>query len=525
MGMARDETQAEVVQGVKLDFIRNTKRNIIANAVNNGIKLLFPFLNRTLFLWLLGPEYLGLNGLFGSVLGVLMLAELGFGTAIICSMYKPVADDDRELLCAYLRFYRKVYRWVGVAIFAVGLCLLPFLRNLVHGDVPPDVDLHILYLIHLVNTSASYFLFAYRGSILGAHHRNDVITNIRTGVSIAQYVTVFLILLITRNYYHYIIATVAFTVAQNILLVRASRKYFPDIEPRGILSLERRRQVISDVKSIFMHKVGGVISGSLGNLVVSAYLGLVAVAAYGNYFYVYTTVTGIVGIVYTSMLGGFGNKIYTETKEENFALVMKVNRFTLIVAVWCAAMMAALYQPFITIWVKRNPELVQHMLTVVLMVALFCVNMSRQVLLTFKSAAAIWNQDRWKPFVAGAFNILVSLSLIYTVPDAYKLDSVIIGTLAGFMLIQIPWETHVMFTAFFNREQERRYWRQQWFFAAVALLLCVVTWFAVSVVPLDRIAGLLVKGIVSTVVSGGLMFAIFRKDTVAAIGAIRCKAK
>ena len=508
---------------MKLDFAKNTKRNMVANVISNGIRLVFPFLNRTLFLRLLGPEYLGLNGLFGSILGVLMLAELGFGMAIICSMYKPVAEDDRELLCAYLKFYRKVYRWVGGAIFVIGLCLLPFLRQLVHGDVPPDVDLHILYLIHLVNTSASYFLFAYRGSILGAHHRNDVITNIRTGVSIAQYVTVFLILLITHNYYHYILATVVFTVAQNILLVRASRKYFPDIEPRGDLSPERRRQVISDVKSIFMHKVGGVISSSLGNLVVSAFLGLVAVAAYGNYYYVYTTITGVVGIVYTSMLGGFGNKIYTETKEENFALVMKVNRLTLIIAVWCAAMMLGLYQPFIKVWVRRDPELVQHTLTVVLMVLLFCVNMSRQVLLTFKSAAAIWRQDRWKPLVGGAFNIAVCLSLMVTLPDDYKLDGVIMGTLAGYILIQIPWETHVVFTVFFNGEQAKRYWRQQCSFALVALVLCPVTWCAVSFIPLDRIVGLIVKGGVAAVVSGGLMFAIFRDDLFMALKAIRTR--
>ena len=65
---------------MKLDFARNMKRNVASSAINNVIRLLFPFLNRTLFLWLLGPAYLGLNGLFGSILGVLMLAELGFGT-------------------------------------------------------------------------------------------------------------------------------------------------------------------------------------------------------------------------------------------------------------------------------------------------------------------------------------------------------------------------------------------------------------------------------------------------------------
>ena len=462
---------------MKLDFKKNVKRNMAANALSSGIRLLFPFLNRTLFLWLLGPAYLGLNGLFGSILGVLMLAELGFGTAVVCSMYKPVADDDRELLCAYLKFYRSVYRWVGTVIFVGGLALLPFLDSLVHGSVPPDIDLRVLYVIHLVNTAASYFLFAYRGVVLGAHHRNDVITNIRTGVSVAQYVAVFLILLVTRNYYHYVLATVVFTVLQNVLLVKASRRLFPDIEPRGRLSPELRRRVVSDVKSIFMHKVGGVITHSTDNLVVSAFLGLVAVAAYGNYYYVVTAVTGLVSVVYSSMTGGFGNKIHTESKEENFRLFMKMNRLSLAVVVLCSAAMAGLYQPFMRVWTKNDPVLVRHALTPILMVLYFYVMESRQVLLSFKSAAAIWRQDRWKPIVAGAVNLATNILFVVFLPDAYKLDGVILSTIIGFVLIQIPWESHVVFTVFFGRSESRAYWRQQAAFAALALALCTAAWF------------------------------------------------
>ena len=463
---------------MKLDFKKNVKRNMVANAVSSGIRLLFPFLNRTLFLWLLGPAYLGLNGLFSSILGVLILAELGFGTAVVCSMYKPVADDDRELLCAYLGFYRTVYRCVGTVIFVIGLALLPFLGKLVHGSVPPDIDLHILYLIHLVNTSASYFLFAYRGVVLGAHHRNDVITNIRTGVSVAQYIAVFLVLLVTRNYYHYVLATVVFTVLQNVLLVKASRRYFPDIEPRGKLPPELRRRVVSDVKSIFPHKVGGMVTHSTDNLVISAFLGLVAVAAYGNYYYVVTTVAGLVAIVYSSMTGGFGNKIYTESKADNFRLFMKMNRLSMSVVLVCAALMIALYQPFIRIWTKNDPELVRHALTPILMVLYFYVMQSRQVLVTFKAAASLWKQDRWKPIVAGAVNLTTNILFVIFLPDAYKLDGVVFSTIIAFMFIQIPWESHVVFTAFFGKSESRAYWRDQAAFAAAALALCAAAWFA-----------------------------------------------
>ena len=282
---------------MKLNFLNNTKRNIIAASASEMLRLLFPFVNRTLFLRLMGAEYLGLNSLFTAIFGVLSLAELGFGIAIVCSMYKPIADDDHDLICAYLRFYRTVYRWVGTIIFVIGLCLLPFLRHLVHGDLPPDVNLYVLFMLYLINTSVSYFLFAYRGSILSAFHRNDVLTNIRTVLQIVQFIAVSLILIFTRNYYLFVIVTILFTAIQNLLIMYATRHLFPDITPCGDLVPEKRRKVISDVKSIFLHKVGTVISYQIDNVVLSAFLGLVTVASYGNYYYVYKTIAGIPAII------------------------------------------------------------------------------------------------------------------------------------------------------------------------------------------------------------------------------------
>ena len=508
---------------MKLDFKKNVKRNMVANAAASGIKLLFPFLNRTLFLCLLGPEYLGLNGLFTSILGVLMLAELGFGTAIVCSMYKPVADDRRELICAYLGFYRTVYRWMGAVIFFGGLALLPFLDRLVHGTVPPEIDLHVLYVIHLVNTAVSYFLFAYRGVVLDAHHRNDVVTNIRTGVSVAQYVAVFLILLVTRNYYHYVLATVVFTVAQNVLLVTASRRLFPDIEPRGSLPLEMRRRVVSDVKSIFMHKVGSVITNSTDNLVISAFLGLVAVATYGNYYYVLTAVGGLVAIVYSSITGGFGNKIYTETKAENFRLFMKMNRLTVIVATWCAAMMTALYQPFIVIWTQGDAALVRHALTPALMVFYFYMMQARQTLLAFKSAAGIWREDRWKPIVAGAVNLGANILLVVTLPESYKLDGVIFSTILGFVTIQIPWETHAVFTVYFGRAECRRYCGVQLRMALFAAAVCAASWCAAWLVPLGGIPGFFAKAAAAAAVSVAALALAFRGEAVELLSSLRSR--
>ena len=234
--------------------------------------------------------------------------ELGFGSAIAYALYKPVAENDCGTFCAYLRFYRTIYRLVGIGIFSVGLCLMPFLPRLVHGSLPPEIDLRLLYLLHLTNTTVSYFFFAYRGCILGAHNRNDILTNIRTATTIAQYLTSFLILFLTRNFY-YVVAAIFYSAVSNLLILYQSRKLFPELEPKGKLSSSKRRGIMQNVKNIFIHKIGGIVAYSEDNIIISALLGLTAVATYGNYYYVFTAVSRLPASLYGSMRAGIGNRL------------------------------------------------------------------------------------------------------------------------------------------------------------------------------------------------------------------------
>lgn len=80
---------------MKLARAKNATRNILWGIIQK-LRSLAPFITRTLFIYTLGIEYLGLNGLFGSVLSVLNLAELGVGNAMIFSMYKAIAEDDEK---------------------------------------------------------------------------------------------------------------------------------------------------------------------------------------------------------------------------------------------------------------------------------------------------------------------------------------------------------------------------------------------------------------------------------------------
>ena len=160
----------------------NAKRNMLASLINRIVSMLLPFVTRTIFIYSLGSLYLGLNSIFSSVLSVLSLAELGVGTAMVYSMYKPIANGDAETVCALLNLYRKIYRIIGAVILVLGLAFTPFLPHIIKGAVPADINLYVLYFINLFSTVVSYFLFAYKNSLLTASQRMDVISHIDTGV-------------------------------------------------------------------------------------------------------------------------------------------------------------------------------------------------------------------------------------------------------------------------------------------------------------------------------------------------------
>ena len=68
---------------MKLERTKNAARNSVFDGALETMNMLFPFVIRSVMLHYLGTEYLGLNGLFKSLLMFLNLAELGVGSAMV----------------------------------------------------------------------------------------------------------------------------------------------------------------------------------------------------------------------------------------------------------------------------------------------------------------------------------------------------------------------------------------------------------------------------------------------------------
>lgn len=297
---------------------RNATRNMMFGTLLKIYQMIVPFLMRTVMIYFMGVQYVGLNSLFTSILQVLNLAELGVGSAMVYSMYKPIAEEDTATICALMRLYKIYYRIIGCVIAVAGLLATPLIPFFVKGSIPENLDLHILYLLNLAATVFSYWLFAYKNSLLMAHQRTDVTSKISLAINTVQFLTQFLMIYVFRNYYLYLIVAIVSQITNNIITSIIVSKMYPDYYPKGKLDANTVGSINGRIKDLFIAKFGGVVLNSADTIVISAFLGLTLLAVYQNYYFVMSSVCGIMEILLTSITAGLGNSYITESKEKNY---------------------------------------------------------------------------------------------------------------------------------------------------------------------------------------------------------------
>lgn len=487
---------------MKLERTQNAKRNIATGLPLKLYRTLMPFIMRTALIYLLGAQYLGLSSLFTSILEVLNLAELGVGSAMVYSMYKPIVEDDDATICALMNLYKKYYRIIGLMVLAVGLVLLPFVPSLIHGDVPQDINVRVLYLMYLGTTVLSYWLFAYKNSLLQAFQRVDVTNRIGLGFDTLKYALQLGVLFFLHNYYYYVLVLLAIQVLVNLFTAWRVDKLFPQYKAAGDLDGEERQRVNQRVRDLFTAKVGAVVVNSSDTIVISAFLGLTMLAIYQNYFYVLSAIIGIMVVFYQSVTAGIGNSLIVESSEKNYRDLKTLTYLIFWLSTFVTSSLIVLYQPFMLLWVGK--DLMVGMSVVVCLCVYFFVFEMHGVLLTYKDAAGIWHQDRWRPLATALTNLILNLLTV----QHWGLYGIILSTVVSTTVVGMPWLLRNLFTTLFPKELLRDYLKRLLVYAALALLVTGLNFVACMAIHLSPWPDFFVKLGISLVLPNLLLWAL-----------------
>ena len=414
------------------------KHNIKCSFINYIIINLIKFLVRIVFINILSIEYLGIHSLFFNVLIMLSLAELGVGSAIVYSLYKPLAYGDKNTVKAIMHLFKKVYAGIGGIILFLGLLLYPWLDSFIKdGQAVPDV--HYYYLVFLLNTVVSY-LWTYKRSLLIADQKQYVVNIYQAAVQVIVAILQIIFLIIFENYWCFIILMLLGTVIENFSIARKADKEYPYLkESADKLNDDIKQQIVKNTKAMICHKIGTMVVFSSSNLVLSKFAGLAAVGLYSNYYMVIAALNNFAGKFFEAITASVGNLMVVEESSKKIKAFKFTEFITALQASICFCGLYVLFNPFVELWVGKGYLFDEAVVTA--MAFSFYLTYMRKAVLMFRDAAGLYWNDRYKPLAESIINLTASIYLTIH----YGVIGVMLGGIISTMLTCFWIEPYVLF--------------------------------------------------------------------------------
>ena len=205
--------------------VKNSLKNMVVAFITNGLTIIIGLLAQAVFIKVLNDEYLGINGLFNNIISMLGIVELGIGSAIIYNLYKPVYEKDNLKINALMNFYKKSYNIIAIIVLLLGISLLPFLDFFVK-DVTISININLVYILFIIDVFCSYLL-SYKRSIINANQKNYLVNLIHVGYLILLNAFQIMILVLTHNYYIYLVIKIIMRLLENIILSMLADILYP----------------------------------------------------------------------------------------------------------------------------------------------------------------------------------------------------------------------------------------------------------------------------------------------------------
>lgn len=486
----------------------NSIKNSIASIILYISTTLIGFIFQAVFIHTLGSEYNGIKGLFSNILSMLSIAELGFGSAIVYHLYKPVAEKNIQEIKSLVKYYRKVYHIIALLIFIIGIILLPMIPSIV-GKVSIHENIVFLFFLYLINTVFSYLL-TYKRSILYADQKKYITSLINAIFVVLKNIIQIFIIYMTHNFILYLVIQIIFTVSENLFtnfIINKRYNYIKNLSDTQQISKELKTDIKQKVKGLLFHKIGGFIVLGTDNIIISMTegLGVMAVGMYSNYNMIIGQVKDLFGNILTSLTASIGNLLIEKDKSKSRNIYKSLLLANSWIFCFCSITVYCLIEPFIKLWIGEEFLLSNFVLTT-LVINLYVQGM-RNTPSTFKEAAGIFYEDRFIPLIESVINIVASLILV----RVFGLAGVFIGTIISTIFLFIYSYPKYVYKLILGGEY-KEYFKLHIFHFGISLIICFVTGGISSFIKIQNVwLQLILNGMLCVIIPNVLYFLVAMK--------------
>lgn len=450
--------------------------NIAVSVLGQILSFALSFVIRTVFIRTLGELYLGLNGLYTNILSVLNLTELGLGTAIVIDLYRTVATNDKEKTKQYLELYRRAYFIIGAVIVLAGLALMPFLHYFVNdSELLVGINYRLVFLLYLLNTTFSYFFFAYRQSILQANQEEYKIRTITYIFKIVEMLLQVTGLLIFKSIYLYLFIPIVLGCISTVLKGMLCGRWYPYIreKPEGKLTKEELRTTWRNIRSVAIYKVSGCVISSTDNIILSSFISIIITGLYSNYLVITSAITTLLEKLFSAFTAGLGNLNVEagENLEKKHDVFKALSFLNFWLYGFCSVCIFVLFEPFIQLWL--GAEYTLGYWTEFAIMLSFLINGLQETVGTHRAAYGLFYRGRYRPLFSITLNIGISILLVKLLPSEFGIVAVLLGTVLSNLLSTWWYDALILYKSAFKRSPKEYYLRyllRMFFILAVALV-------------------------------------------------------
>lgn len=456
-----------------------TKKAMLNSVVNMStyvVNMLLSFVITSLFLRKLGNDLYGLNGLYSSILSYLSLMELGIGVAIVFSLYKPFAEDNKEKVKGYLDYYGKFYRTIGAIVLVVGICMIPFLQFFIKGEINL-LDANLYFFLILINTSMSY-MFSHKLCIINVAQEGYIVSSAVTASKLVISLLQIIMFQFYPSFYIYIIIQIVVNLIYYISLnVYINKKYAWLKNVKGKIDNVEKKELLKNIKSLFMHKIGAILVFSTDNLVISGFLNLTVVGIYNSYNLVISGIQGVISSAIAGITPSIGNLLAEDKMDVAYSVHKKLFFLSFWIASFVGISLVNTLKQFVILWV--GPKQVLDTFTIILIIINFYITLMRSSTERFQEASGLYYYDRYAPLIEGGINLVASILLV----NFIGLAGVVLGTVISNIAI-ICWVKPKIVYKYLFKKPLREYFKMYFKGLLIALIPLFITYNLTSSIKL-----------------------------------------
>lgn len=480
-------------------------KNIFTAIFGQLIMFVFPFITRSIFIRYLSIEYLGINGLFSNILSILSISELGISSAIVFSLYKPLAEKNDIQIKRLINFYSRIYKKIAIFVLSVGLLIIPFLPIIIKG-VTLTKEIYIIYLLFLLNSFLSY-LVVYKRSILIADQKIYISNSYHIMAVTATNIFQMVVLILSSNFILYISIKVLFDVIQNILIYRKAESMYPVVRDIKGYDIDRKtkKDIYKKVKALLMHKIGDTVLNSTDNIVMSAFLGVSYVGIYSNYYIIIKMLNSLIAQMFYAVTASIGNLNAIKVTDKSYMIYKSIYFANFWIFGFASTGLFVIFENFIDLWIGKDYLLGSG--TLILIVMNFYIIGMRRVNLIFRDSLGLYWNDRFKPIVESLINLTISLLLV----KKFAINGILIGTLTSVLLTSFWIEPYILFKNGFERST-LSYFVSYFKYSFATVLAISVTKLISSNWPDYTITNLFIKFMIVFIIPNSIFLIMFHNS-------------